>query len=201
MNIEIKPDSKLFTKQIITILTVSVLIFIACLPFQIFIPFDPAVSPSEVAVILWPICGGFIFLLWALGIPLSKLWINNLTYIIEEDRIIIRKGIISKIQQNIPYRAVTDFMLHRSLYDRFLGIGSIRIQTAGQSATPTGYEANLAGLINFNELLSDLRSRIKPASVESGTVYSSAGIEVSTKEILTEILIELKKISSLLDKK
>lgn len=200
MNIEIKPDRKLFVKQIYIVLSVSLLIIISCLPFQILIPFDPAVSQAEVATILWPICGGLIFLLWIFALPLSKLWINNLTYVIEDDRIIIHKGIISKIQQNIPYRAVTDFMLHRSLYDRFLGIGSIRIQTAGQSATPTGYEANLAGLINCNELLSDLRSRIKPAAVESGTADSSAGIEVSTKDILTEILIELKKISSLLEK-
>ena len=57
---------------------------------------------------------------------------------------------MTKIQQNIPYRAITDYILHRSIYDRMLGLASIRIQTAGQIQTPTGYEGNLAGLPNWD---------------------------------------------------
>ena len=89
------------------------------------------------------------------------LWIKNLAYVIEEDRITVHKGILTKIQQNIPYRAITDFMLHRSLHDRFLGIGAIRIQTAGQTQTMTGYEGQLAGLVQWNDLLQQLREKVK----------------------------------------
>ena len=112
-------------------------------------------------MVLWPITLGLILIMWAITAPIVALWIRNLTYVIEEDRITIHKGILTKIQQNIPYRAITDFMLYRSLYDRFLGIGAIRIQTAGQSQTVTGYEGQLTGLLEWDDLLQQLREKVR----------------------------------------
>lgn len=150
---EIKPNKKLFIKQLYVLLTISFLVLLVAAILQIAIPLDPKVSASNVAVILWPITFGVIILFWLISAPIIKLWINNLSYYIDEDRITIHKGILSKIKQNVPYRAITDFQLHRSLYDRFLGIASIKLQTAGQSPTATGFEAKLSGLIDWDDLL------------------------------------------------
>ena len=116
-------------------------------------------------------------------------------YSIEEERITIYKGILTKMQQNIPYRAITDFMLHRSLYDRMLGLASIRIQTAGQTHSPTGYEGNLAGLINGDNLLGELRERVQkylPAMKES--ILPENEDLISSQQFLQEILKELQAI-------
>ena len=197
---EIKPNKNLFTKQLYVLLTISFLVLLVAAILQITIPLDPKVSASDVAAILWPIVFGVIFLLWLIAVPIIKLWISNLSYYIDEDRITIHKGILSKIKQNVPYRAITDFQLHRSLYDRFLGIASIKLQTAGQSPTATGFEAKLAGLIDWDDLLEKLRAKVKilyPSSVTAATTQSVA----NDKDILEKILEELKGIRNALEKK
>ena len=129
------------------------------------------------------------------------LWINNLEYLIKDERVMIYKGILTKIQKNIPYRAITDFVLHRSLYDRFLGIASIRIQTAGQSQSATGFEGNMAGLLEWDSLHKDLRGKLKklhPVSESLGTreMLKPTG----EQDVQQEILSELKAIRKALEK-
>jgi len=197
---EIKPNKKLFTKQLYVLLTISFLVLLVAVILQITIPLNPKVSASDVAAILWPIVFGVIFLLWLISAPIIKLWIKNLSYYIDEDRITIHKGILSKIKQNVPYRAITDFQLHRSLYDRFLGIASIKLQTAGQSPTATGFEAKLSGLIDWDNLLEQLREKVKrlyPSSVTLETTNSIA----NDNALLEKILEELKGIRNTLEKK
>ncbi len=197
---EIKPNKKLFTKQLYVLLTISFLVLLVAVILQITIPLNPKVSASDVAAILWPIVFGVIFLLWLISAPIIKLWIKNLSYYIDEDRITIHKGILSKIKQNVPYRAITDFQLHRSLYDRFLGIASIKLQTAGQSPTATGFEAKLSGLIDWDNLLEQLRAKVKrlyPSSVTLETTNSTA----NDNALLEKILEELKGIRNALEKK
>jgi len=194
---EIKPDKKLLTKQWYILLTISFFTILLTVLLQILIPISPEVTSGQAAAILWPITLGVIILLWIISAPIIILWINNLGYYIDEDRITIHKGILSKIKQNVPYRAITDFQLHRSLYDRALGIGSIRIQTAGQRPSATGYEANLAGLVGWEELLEQLRGKVKKLYPQALTsTKESSGL--TEKEILNGVLEELREIKKLL---
>jgi uncharacterized membrane protein YdbT with pleckstrin-like domain len=196
---EIKPDKKLFTKQLYVLLTISFLVLIVAAILQITIPLDPKNSANSVAAIVWPITFGVIILLWLIAVPTIKLWINNLSYFIDDDRITIHKGILSKIKQNVPYRAITDFQLHRSLYDRALRIGSIRVQTAGQKPSATGYEAILSGLVDWDSLLEQLRDKVKMLYPKIGTAATGSSLSTE-KEILQNILDELKKIRTSLTK-
>ncbi len=196
---EIRPDKKLFTKQLYVLLTISFFVLLVAVILQITIPLDPKNSVNGVAAILWPIVFGAIFLLWLIAVPIIKLWINNLSYFIDDDRITIHKGILSKIKQNVPYRAITDFQLHRSLYDRALRIGSIRVQTAGQKPNATGYEAILSGLVDWDRLLEQLREKVKMLYPKTGSVATGSSL-ATEKEILQNILDELKDIRTILSK-
>jgi len=196
---EIRPDKKLFTKQLYVLLTISFLILLVAVILQITIPLDPKNSVSNVAAIVWPITIGVIILLWLIAVPIIKLWIKNLSYYIDEDRVTIHKGILSKIKQNVPYRAITDFQLHRSLYDRALRIGSIRVQTAGQKAKPSGYEATLSGLVEWDDLLEQLRAKVMILYPKTDTAATSSSL-VTEKELLQNILDELKEIRTTLSK-
>jgi uncharacterized membrane protein YdbT with pleckstrin-like domain len=196
---EIKPNKKLLTKQWYVLLTLSSIILLVGVILQITIPISPKVSANEVASILWPIIFGVIILLWLIAVPIITIWIKNLTYYIEEDRITIHKGILSKIKQNIPYRAITDFQLYRSLYDRFLGIASIKIQTAGQSPTATGFEAKLSGITDWDDLLEQLRAKVKRLYPSSATLEATKSI-ANDNGLLEKILDELKGIRDVLDK-
>ena len=197
---EIKPNKKLLTKQWYVLLTLSSIILLVGVILQITIPISPKVSVSEVSGILWPIILGVVILLWLIAVPIITIWIKNLTYYIEEDRITIHKGILSKIKQNIPYRAITDFQLYRSLYDRFLGIASIKIQTAGQSPTATGFEAKLSGVTNWDDLLEQLREKVKRLYPSTDSPATTHTIE-NDNGLLEKILEELKGIREVLEKR
>lgn len=199
---EIKPDKKLLTKQWLVLLTISVFLVFIAIALQFLIPLDEHVTSSQVSIILWPITIGIILLLWAISAPIITLWIKNLTYYIEDDRITIFKGILTKQQQNIPYRAITDFILHRSLYARFLGIGAIRIQTAGQSRTATGYEGQLSGLVQWDDLHQQLRSKLKLLHpIAEATAVAESVPKLSSDDKLQQILEELKAIRKVLENK
>ncbi len=199
---EIKPHKNLQVKQWFVLATISFLIILVGIILQVLISTQESVTASQVAIILWPIIFGTIILLSVIYIPIVILWIKNLTYFIENDRITINKGILSKIQQNIPYRAITDFKLHLSLYDRFLNIGSVRIQTAGQSTSATGYEGNLSGLEDWENLHQQLRVKLKDlySTVDSTTNENNSDHSLNVDK-LEDILEELKTIRKVLEDK
>ncbi len=199
---ELKPDKKLFTKQLFVLLTFTVFILFAAVLFQVLIPLSSVIRAGEVAVIVWPISGGSVLLMWIISVPIIRLWIKNLSYSVGEDRITIYKGILAKIQQNIPYRAITDFRLHRSLYDRFLGIGSIQIQTAGQSVSATGFEGQMSGLMQWDDLLENLREKLKKMHEARQAAGGMAPAQAQPeKNDLTLILEELRAIRKTLESK
>ena len=198
----IRPHKRLLTKQWLILLTLSLFILVIAILLQLLLPLDKEVDAKDVAVNLWPIAMIVLVFKWILFVPLLTLWIKNLKYVLEEDRIIIHKGILTKLQKNIPYRAITDFVLHRSLYDRFLGIASIRIQTAGQTQSPTGYEGNMAGLIDWDDLHQSLREKIKtlhPVSESLGVVEKTP--TRADKDVSQLILDELRAIRKALEKR
>lgn len=201
MELSLKPDRRLLTKQWIILFTISLYAFLACLLLVLLVPLGGKVTAGDIGRIAWPVTAGSIGLMWIIMVPILILWVRNLKYAIEEDKVTICKGILTKVQKNIPYRAITDFMVHRSLFDRFLDIASIRIQTAGQSQTAVGYEGNLAGLKDWADLHGRLRARVKalhPFSDSVGVMESVPG--ANTARVLEQILEELKAIRKAVEK-
>jgi len=188
----IKPDKKLFTKTVWILLTVSAFILagVSIVHTIIYIADGDPNAPK----VIWIIAVIAILVMWLIAYPIAILWIRNLSYLIQEDRITIHKGILTKTHQNIPYRSVTDFILQRSLYDRFLGIGSIRIQTAGQSQSATGYEGNMAGLVEYEKFHNQLREKLRLLHPISESLTTSESVEKSMGQILEQMLQELKAI-------
>jgi uncharacterized membrane protein YdbT with pleckstrin-like domain len=143
---------------------------------------------------VWTIGILCLLLMWIFSTLIAYLWIKNLEYIIREDRVNIHMGILTKTQKNIPFRAITDFVLVRTLYDRMLGIGSLKIQTAGQSTQPSGYEGKLGGLMDYEKWHSELRSRIQSLHPVAQSLTTAESERSTDREILEQILDELKAI-------
>lgn len=159
----VRPDRRWITKQWLVLSTITAFAALAAAIAHAVVRLatEPGTGVDAAVTAIWASFGGVVALSWAITVPAVLLWFKNLDYEIEPDKVIIRKGILTKTQQNIPMRMITDFRLQRTLYDRFLGIGSIQIQTAGQSQTATGYEGKLAGLEAWADLHEDLRSRLR----------------------------------------
>ena len=207
MNQTIKPDAKYLIKQWWGLAIGSVFIAVFGLFFQILIPLKEKFTAADVAGVVWPIVFCLIILMVIISVPLIKIWHKNLSYHIDEERITINQGILTKVQKNIPYRAITDFLLHRSLFDQWLGIASVRIQTAGQSqsAAVYGYEGDLAALTEWDPLINVLRNKIRVLHGTStdipGVSGGAPGKPESEADVLLQILDELKSIRTTLEKK
>ena len=130
--------------------------------------------------------------MWIFFLPIIHLWIKNLSYFIHNDRITIQSGILTKKEKNIPYRSITDFVLVRGPFDRILGIGTIKIQTAGQSAA--GYEGNLSGLLDYEALHVNLREKLKFLHPISESSTTNEPIKQTDDSVLIQVLEELKEI-------
>ena len=200
---EVKPHAKWKTKKWLELLTYSISMMLLAIPLHFLFSLSEKLTVSEAGLIAWIGAAVLIIPGWLFFIPWVPLYYNNLHYRIEEDRININKGIISKESKNVPYRAITDFVLHRTLFDRILGIGTIRVQTAGQSMSATGYEANLSGLVNYEELHQNLIDRLR--KMQSGTDATGSPEtmpeSVDQVSVLKEMLTELKAIRKALDSK
>jgi uncharacterized membrane protein YdbT with pleckstrin-like domain len=197
----LKPHKKLITKQWGILVVLSALVALTALLFQLLLPLSEEVTSEEVSVLAWPIAAGAVFVLLFVFGPILVIWVKNLSYVIGEEKVTIHQGILTKIQKNIPYRAVTDFIVHRSIFDRILGIASIRIQTAGQTQTATGYEGNIAGIMDWRDLHQVLRDRLKKLHPVSEALTTGEPISALTdKELWVQILDELKAIRKALEK-
>ena len=189
----IKPDKKYQTAQLLILSVLSSLIIIGAVVLNIIIYLE-AGSDSDGIMVIWLLCLGLISIMWIVSFPLIHLWIKNLSYFIHDDRITIQSGIITKKEQNIPYRSITDFVLKRGPFDRILGIGTIKIQTAGQSTSATVYEGSLSGLLDYEPLHADLREKLKSLHPISESITTSESVKQSDDSLLVQILDELKII-------
>jgi uncharacterized membrane protein YdbT with pleckstrin-like domain len=199
---KITPDRKLFSRMVLDGLTLTVLAGLFALIIWTIIQF--AGKPEEAAEasrIIPLVVGSVILLFWVVYLPYITLWIRNLSFYIEDDRVMIHKGIFAKIQQNIPYRAITDFQLHRSLWDRSLGIGTIKIQTAGQHAGAQKYEGELAGLLEYTDLHHQLRAKLTKLHpmLDSATGVTSQIGRGDDSEVRFQVLEELRAIRKVLE--
>ena len=188
----IKPHKKYWTAQILILATISLITLISAGVLHLIINYS---NPDpESTLVLWEICCGANLVMWIISYPIIHLWTKNLTYIVRDDRITILSGILTKKEQNIPYRSITDFVLKRGPFDRYLKIGTIQVQTAGQSQTASGYEGCLSGILDYNSVHGDLRDKLKSLHPVSESTTTSEPINLSNENVLTQILEELKKI-------
>jgi len=187
-----KPDKKYFTKVLYIQFTISIALIIIMSIIHLIILV--AEGNLEAAYIVWFIGILCLFLMWLFSTLIAHLWIKNLEYIVHDDRVNIHLGILTKTKKNIPFRAITDFVLERTLYDRLLGIGSIKIQTAGQSHQPSGYEGKLGGLVEYDKWHSELKEKVRSLHPVSESVTTSETGKISDANILKQILEELKEI-------
>jgi membrane protein YdbS with pleckstrin-like domain len=120
---------------------------------------------------------------------------RSLKYEIHEDEVIVRAGVITRSVKHVPYRTVTNLTVKRGPFDRLLGIGTLKIQTAGMSGQ-TGAEESLMGLVNYNEIYEKVAGSLR--RFRGGMSPTQAGVEPvganGDATMLAAILDEVKAI-------
>ena len=192
MDSSLRPDKLYFKKQIYIAILVTFIIHISFIPFCLFVLGEEG---SGYLVLILGITSWLILII--ISLFFYKLWIKNLSYIIKDSSITIYKGIFTKIEQNIPNVKVTDFVLYRDLFDRFLGMGSIKVQTAGASGE-SGFEGVLNGILDYDEVHKKLRDRLVSLQ-DPNLSESNKGLSAQNDIVLKDILSELKDINKKLN--
>jgi len=128
-------------------------------------------------------------------IVFSAYWIekyyDTIAYRIDENEIIWRRGVWFKNTGVVPYHRITNIDIAQGPIARRLGIGTLKIQTAGYSGKG-GAEMTIEGINNFEELKELIMEFVKGKKVKT--------IEVEKDNINMKILDELIKIRKLLEK-
>ena len=165
------------------------LVFVTCfLPF-VFMGFIPNMGWTFVGIYL---AANAVWIVVAcLLIPP---YCRSISYELGEEELVVRRGILTKSEDVIPYRMVTNVAVKRGLLDRWLGMGTLLVHTAGFSQQ-TSAEATLSGLTNWLEVRERLMTAVhRQTGVGEGVVEAKPLGQEDVPEILQGILDEIKAL-------
>ncbi len=134
----------------------------------------------------------WIIIACALILPYCR----SISYELRDDEVVVRRGILTRSEDVVPYRMVTNVALKRGPFDRLFGIGTLQVHTAGFSQQ-TAAESTLTGLANYQqvrELIMAQVHRQRPAA-ESSVPSQPLGHE-DVPDILQGILDEVRGMRS-----
>lgn len=98
---------------------------------------------------------------------------SSIRYLLTEDEIVVERGVYWKRKSFVPYNRITNINVVQGPLVRRLGLGTVRIQTAGFSGSSTGTrvaEAVVLNVENFEELKDTIMvfvRRLRPVAVEA----------------------------------
>ena len=78
---------------------------------------------------------GLVLAVWWVVVPFLRWWTT--TYTVTNRRLLMRRGILTKVGKDMPLMRINDVLYERSLLDRMLGCGTLFIQTAAEGGTIT----------------------------------------------------------------
>ena len=114
-------------------------------------------SPDMQRIIAWPFAFGMLLadiLLPIIILVPTYLWFwldhRNFVYIIKKDELVIRKGIIRKRNNAIPYNKIRNVQRLQSFLERLFGLCTISIETA--SISQDFPDSVIPGMLNTRDL-------------------------------------------------
>jgi membrane protein YdbS with pleckstrin-like domain len=115
----------------------------------------------------------------------------------------VKRGVVTVTRKHVPFRTITNISSKAGPFDRFFGIGSVHIETAGYSGSQQqGPEVKLDGIVFYEEvrdfILNELRKFKSPYVIGTEVVHPIEEPIPRMKGLDDEILITLREIRDLL---
>ena len=115
----------------------------------------------------------------------------------------VKKGIVTITQKHVPFRTITNVSSRAGPFDRFFGIGSVHIETAGYSGShQSGPEIKLEGIVFYEAIrdyiIKELRRFREPYVTGTELVHPIEEPVPRTEGLDDEILITLREIRDIL---
>ena len=172
-------------------------------------PLNTKATPFNAKEILGPAPALFTYYLVsaictlpAVFIVLPVLWCRyiSLKYKFDEEGVSMRWGIFFQRETILTYRRIQDIHVTRNLFERWLGISTVSVQTAAGSALP---EVKLEGIIEAEALRDFLYERMRgakdegsPSKIADLETRSSVDLEskslVDPSDEVTKLLVDIR---------
>lgn len=135
---------------------------------------------------------GFLFAL----IPLFFRFIT-LRYRFDTEGVSVAHGILWRKETYLTYARIQDIHVSRNIFERWLGLGKVEIQTASGS---TSAEESIEGVREYHEIRNFLYARMRGHKLTTGEESESPETG-SVDSVLADIRDELHAISELVEAK
>jgi len=126
---------------------------------------------------------------------------SSIKYVLEDDEIIVTKGVWWKTKSVVPYNRITNINIYQGPISRYYGLGKLSIQTAGFSGvSSSGHrtaEAEIFGIENFEEIKDIVMNFVK--GLKPRAVEAEAEVRPS-EDVNDQILQELRRIRKAVEK-
>ena len=120
---------------------------------------------------------------------------STLRYTFTAEGVSMRWGRLFRREIILNYARIQDIHVSRNIFERWLGIGTVQIQTASGSSSA---EESITGIRQFHEIRNFLYARMRGHQLKAGT--ETAALEgVSIDDILKGIRDELRVIRELME--
>lgn len=114
----------------------------------------------------------------------------TLRYRFDQDGIAVSYGILWRKETYLTYARIQDIHVIRNIFERWLGLGTVQIQTASGSATAV---ESIVGVTEYNEIRNFLYARMRGHKLKSNVEFGPAA-QLPLDQILTSIRDELRAI-------
>jgi uncharacterized membrane protein YdbT with pleckstrin-like domain len=128
-------------------------------------------------------------------IPLYCRYIT-LRYRFDKEGVSVSHGLLWRRESYLTFARIQDIHVSRNIFERWLGLGTVEIQTASGSSSA---EESVVGVKEFNEIRNFLYARMRGHKLKAGG--DPAAAETPVDEILKGIRDELRGIREQVESK
>jgi membrane protein YdbS with pleckstrin-like domain len=194
------PKKTFLTKLLLTVFFVFAVIWVSMFIFMYFLFQDIGVVDYLSKALFWATIPNLVWAVptFLLMFPLFKRY----RYELMDDEIVVHSGYIMQKVAHVPYRMVTNIEIRRGLLDRWLGIGHLKIDTAGNSDPNQRPEARLLGLENVDAAYEEVAGCLRAFDEAQQSLpwerrrRPVTGAVDAEQDVMVEILSELKSINA-----
>jgi membrane protein YdbS with pleckstrin-like domain len=194
------PKRMFLTKLLLTVFFVFAVIWVSMFIFMYFLFQDIGVVDYLSKALFWATIPNLVWAVptFLLMFPLFKRY----RYELMDDEIVVHSGYIMQKVAHVPYRMVTNIEIRRGLLDRWLGIGHLKIDTAGNSDPNQRPEARLLGLENVDAAYEEVAGCLRAFDEAQQSLpwerrrRPVTGAVDAEQDVMVEILSELKSINA-----
>ncbi len=191
---ELRPSAKY---QIQMWATIACIFVFMILPF-ILIGLAPGMGLLYVVIFL------AANVLWLVpAIILVPIYYRSVRYELRERNLVVRRGILIRAEDVVPYAMITNIAVRRGPIERLLGLGTLHIHTAGFSQQ-AGAEAKIVGMEEWDKVHAQLLELIHRHQEKEGVALPTAAAVApgeagaAVPALLGEILAELRQLRAAL---